>query len=53
MTDSTTTLKKWADKISCVYDVVENKRNEAVYNLLKSSKGTVTRTRTGAIKLSW
>jgi len=53
MRDSTTTLKQWADKISCVYDVVENKKHEAIYNLLKTLKGTVTKTRTGAIKLNF
>lgn len=51
MTDSTTTIKIWAEKISNVYDVVENKKNKEIYNLLKNSKGKVERTRYGTIKI--
>ena len=51
--DETITLKKWAKKISFIYDVTDNKRNKAIYNLLKTLKGTVTKTRTGAIKLNF
>ena len=51
--DSVKTHKKWADYIALVYDVVNNERNKAIYDLLKGSNGTVSRDRVGTVRLTW